>query len=61
MIVENGSPGIDPAYVTQYMHLGASQGWECPNCHHVYSPWQYECSRCPGDWGATISATETTK
>ena len=50
-----GNLGIDPAYA-EYVHVGASQGWECPNCHHVYSPWQYDCTRCPGEWTTTTTA-----
>ena len=47
---------VNPASITEYVHVGASQGWECPNCHHVYSPWQYDCTRCPGEWTTTTTA-----
>ena len=40
-----------------YVKVGASQGWQCPICGNVYSPWQYECTQCNHDRPTTITAT----
>ena len=34
-------------HTIKMVQMGASQGWECPNCHHVMSPWTAECPHCP--------------
>ena len=25
---------------------GAQQGWQCPQCNNIYSPWNHECNNC---------------
>ena len=32
--------------IIDYTKIGASQGWQCPQCQKIYSPWQYECLYC---------------
>ncbi len=43
--------------VIGYVKEGASQGWQCPQCERVYSPWQYECFHCNNDKPTTVVAS----
>ena len=33
---------------SNYVKVGAAQGWQCPICHRVLSPWTQECP-CKGN------------
>lgn len=36
---------------SRYMQVGAQQGWQCPLCKRILSPWTAECP-CKGQqWG----------
>lgn len=48
--------------------IGHQQGWECPKCGRVYTPWVRQCSYCGNDtqlttittgFSETIGKTET--
>lgn len=43
-----------------YMKLGAQQGWQCPVCGNVLSPWTTMCP-CHGqpNWNTITSTTHT--
>lgn len=42
-----------------YMQLGAQQGWQCPICKRVLSPWTTECP-CKGQGSQTWTTTSIT-
>lgn len=42
-----------------YMELGARQGWQCPICKRVLSPFTPECP-CKGQGHRTITTTTVT-
>lgn len=36
---------------SNYIKVGAAQGWQCPICHRVLSPWTQECPcKGKGEW-----------
>lgn len=41
-----------------FMQLGAQQGWQCPICKRVLSPWTPECP-CKGQGMETWTTTTT--
>lgn len=47
-----------------YMQVGAQQGWQCPICKRVLSPWTPECP-CGGQgqktWTTTSGSTTPIK
>ena len=46
-----------------YYHTGgAAQGWQCPICYRVLSPWTIECP-CKGkpEWEKSVTDNETYK
>lgn len=42
-----------------FMQVGAQQGWQCPVCKRILSPWTPECP-CRGQGPETIWTTTTT-
>ena len=34
---------------SRYMQVGAQQGWQCPLCKRILSPWTAECP-CSNLW-----------
>ena len=42
-----------------YMQVGAQQGWQCPICKRVLSPWTPECP-CKGQGPQTWTTTSIT-
>lgn len=38
-----------------FLQVGAQQGWECPRCHTINSPWQHQCSCKPNEFKTTTS------
>lgn len=47
-------------YTMNYMQLGAMQGWQCPICKRILSPWTPECP-CQGQGMETITTTGKTE
>lgn len=45
-------------YNMNFMQLGAQQGWQCPVCKRVLSPWTPECP-CRGQGIETITVAST--
>lgn len=41
-----------------FMQVGAQQGWQCPICKRVLSPWTVECP-CMGQGMGSITITST--
>lgn len=41
-----------------FMQVGAQQGWQCPICKRVLSPWTPECP-CRGQGLETYTSTST--
>lgn len=41
-----------------FMQMGAQQGWQCPVCKRVLSPWTIECP-CRGQGMETYTTTGT--
>lgn len=48
--------GPSQNYSINYMQLGAQQGWQCPICKRVLSPWTPECP-CKGQGMETWTTT----
>lgn len=42
--------------IDYYMKMGAAQGWQCPICGRILSPWTQECP-CKGQPQTTITST----
>jgi uncharacterized OB-fold protein len=40
-----------------YTQPAPMQGWECPKCGSVYSPWVYECATCKNSNVRVVSGT----
>lgn len=45
-------------YTMNFMQVGAQQGWQCPVCKRILSPWTPECP-CRGQGMETITMTST--
>lgn len=57
---EETSSKVKPgSYTTNFMQLGAMQGWQCPICKRVLSPWTPECP-CRGQGMETYTTTTGT-
>ena len=41
-----------------FIQTGAMQGWQCPVCKRILSPWTTECP-CQGQGKQTITTTDT--
>lgn len=45
-----------------FMQIGAIQGWQCPVCGRVLSPWTQECpckGQTEGYWSVTTAHTDS--
>ena len=51
---------VYPQTGTFYAHTMPPQGWQCPECKHVYAPHVDECKRCPGKHFVSSSSGTTT-
>lgn len=40
-------------------NIGVQQGWQCPICHRVYSPYTPMCYYCGGEQKTTTYTTST--
>jgi rubrerythrin len=52
-----GCKNVYPTYgYYGYLRIGAQQGWQCPVCNAVNSPWSQQCP-CGGELKTFISNT----
>lgn len=53
--------GISRTFTSGYLKVGAQQGWQCPVCGSVNSPWTTQCP-CHGNpnWYETTTITTST-
>ena len=54
----NPNSEISHTITSGYMKVGAQQGWQCPVCGIINSPWTAQCP-CHGNpnWITTITST----
>lgn len=54
----NPNNGMSHTCTSGYMKIGAQQGWQCPVCGSINSPWTTQCP-CHGNpnWITTITST----
>ena len=41
--------------MNEFQMMGAPQGWQCPVCKRVYSPYTPMCYYCGGEQKVTVS------